>query len=107
MPTTIYDSSLITKRRKDRVEANSFINRIENRTNPTTGYAPLLGVFDQSIINTVRSGQMTYFRKSDGGCTAVSAGCPCPNPSVDPALLSVYQTALRDGTISRDNCCTF
>lgn len=75
----IYDSSLITKRRKDKAESGSFINRIQNSK---TGYAPILGIWDQSIINTVKSGNMAYYRKGAGGCTIISNGCPCqPYPT--------------------------
>jgi hypothetical protein len=77
MPTTIYDSSQITKRRTEKTISGSFITRIQNPTNPNTGYAPLLGISQQSIINPVKTGQMTEYRKNDGGCTNVSAGCPC------------------------------
>jgi hypothetical protein len=77
MPTTIYDSSLLTQRKRDKTISGSFINRIQNPTNPTTSYAPYLGITEQSIINTVNNGQMTTYRKSDGGCTNISLGCPC------------------------------
>ena len=30
MPTTVYDSSLITQRRRDKTISGSFINRIQN-----------------------------------------------------------------------------
>lgn len=79
MPTGIYDSSLITQRQRVKAESNSFINRIQNPTNPNTGYAPALGIYDQSIINSVNTGQMKFFRKNDGGCTIISSGCPCPD----------------------------
>jgi hypothetical protein len=78
MPTTIYDSSLLTKRRKDKAESGSFLLRINNPTNPNTGYAPALGIWDQSIIQSVQNGNMKYYRKGDGGCTTVNNGCPCP-----------------------------
>jgi hypothetical protein len=78
MPTTIYDSSLLTQRRRDKAVSGSFITRIQNPTNPTTGYAPLLGIYDQSIINTVKMGQMKEYRKNDGACETVNNGCPCP-----------------------------
>lgn len=88
MPTTIYDSSLITQRRRDKTISGSFINRIQNPTNPTTGSAPYLGITEQSIINTVKNGQMSQYRKDDGGCTSISTGCPCiPLPKFNPALL--------------------
>jgi hypothetical protein len=91
MPTTIYDSSLITQRRKAKVESGSFISRIApwnvvpsgqtyvqtSQNQPNTGYAPSLGIYDQSIINSVKNGNMIMYRKGDGGCTTVSNGCPC------------------------------
>lgn len=77
MPTTIYDSSQITKRRTEKTISGSFISRIQNSTNPTTGYAPLLGISQQSIINAVKTGQMSEYRKNDEGCTNISTGCPC------------------------------
>jgi hypothetical protein len=86
MPTTIYDSSLITKRRLDTTVSNSFINRIQNLTNPTTGSAPYLGITQQSIINVVKNGQMTEYRKNDKGCTTISPGCPCNIPESNPAV---------------------
>jgi hypothetical protein len=86
MPTTIYDSSLITQRRRMKAESGSFINRIQNPqpngssgSNVTTGYAPLLGIYDQSIINTVKSGNMPFYQKNSSGYTSVDNGCPC-NP---------------------------
>jgi hypothetical protein len=77
MPTTVYDSSLITKRRQMKAESGNFINRIQNPVQPNTGYAPALGIWDQSIINNVKNGQMIYYRKGTGGCTTVDNGCPC------------------------------
>ena len=91
MPTTIYDSSLITQRRRAKAESGSFITRISPWNNraatnqPTTGYAPLLGIYDQSIINTVKNGNMTMYRKSDGGCVMVNNGCPCQPLSASAA----------------------
>jgi len=37
----------------------------------------MLGIWDQSIINTVKQGNMRYYRKGDGGCTTINNGCPC------------------------------
>ena len=73
MPTTVYDSSLITQRRRVKAESGSFLNRIASNN---TSYAPALGIWDQSIINSVKNGQMKYYRKGEG-CTTVSNGCPC------------------------------
>lgn len=81
MPTTIYDNSLITQRRRDKAISGSFIGRIQNPLNPTTGSAPYLGITEQSIINTVKNGQMTQYRKNECGVTNISLGCPCIPPS--------------------------
>lgn len=80
MPTTIYDSSLVTQRRRVTTESGSFIRRIQNPTSPNTGYAPMLGISQQSIINQVKTGNMAFYRKNDGGCVNVSNGCPCLPP---------------------------
>jgi hypothetical protein len=115
MPTTIYDSSLITQRRRATTESGSFVSRISPwnvkgldtslppinnninpqpininvNTQPNTGYAPALGIYDQSIINTVKNGQMKFYRKNDGGCTTINNGCPClPAPSSLPQSAS-------------------
>jgi hypothetical protein len=77
MPTTIYDASQITQRRMNKAQSGDFLNRIQNYSSPNTGYAPRLGVYDQSIINTVKDGTMKYYRKQDGGVTTVINGCPC------------------------------
>lgn len=77
MPTTIYDSSLLTQRRRAKAESGSFITRI-NGIPANTGYTTRLGIWDQSIINTVKSGNMTFYRKGDTGVTTVNNGCPCP-----------------------------
>ena len=78
MPTTVYDSSLITQRRRVKAESGSFLNRIASNN---TSYAPALGIWDQSIVNTVKNGTMKYYRKCDGSFT-VDNGCPCqPDPN--------------------------
>lgn len=78
MPTAIYDSSLVTKRRQYLAESGSFIGRIQNYESPNTGYAPRLGIYDQSIINNVKLGNIKNYRKNMNGFTIVSNGCPCP-----------------------------
>ena len=78
MPTTVYDSSLITQRRRVKAESGSFLNRIASNN---TSYAPALGIWDQSIVNSVKNGNMKYYRKCDGSFT-VDSGCPCrPEPN--------------------------
>lgn len=77
MPTTVYDSSLITQRNQAKAVSGSFINRIENANNPKTGSAPILGITDQSIINIVKNGEMKEYRKNEFGCTTINSGCPC------------------------------
>ncbi len=77
MPTTIFDSSLLTMRRKSKAESGSFLNRIQNTVTPDVGYGQRLGIYDQSAIISIRDGQMKYFRKGSGGSTNVSNGCPC------------------------------
>jgi hypothetical protein len=79
MPTTIFDSSLITQRNRNKTIANSFISRIQNPS-PVNGSAPLLGITEQSLINSVINGQSTYYRKTNNGCTSVNLGCPCAVP---------------------------
>ena len=76
MSTAIYDSSLLTQRRQAKAESGAFINRTRS-ANPQPGYGPALGIYDQSIINTVKDGNMKYFRKGTGGTTLVDNGCPC------------------------------
>ena len=87
MPPTIYDASQITQRRMNKAQSADFLNRIQNYSNPNTGYAPRLGVYDQSIINTVKDGNMKYYRKQDGGVTTVINGCPCTPLSGNDAVL--------------------
>jgi hypothetical protein len=89
MPTTIYDASQITKRRGEKATSGSFIRRIQNPTDPTTGSAPLLGISSQSIINAVKTGQMTEYRKNDGGCVSISPGCPCNLAAIIEAVAAV------------------
>ncbi len=91
MPTTIYDSSLLIQRRRATTESGSFISRISPwnvlpagqlyvqtpQNQPNTGYAPILGIYDQSIINRVKNGNMVFYRKGNCGLTTVNNGCPC------------------------------
>ena len=72
----IYDSSAITQRRKNMAQAGSFINRIQSSTNPQTSYGPLQGIYDASIINSIKMGQPKEFYRNNG-CIIISNGCPC------------------------------
>ena len=76
MSTTIYDSSLLTQRRKQKAESGAYINAVANNTNPNVTYTRPLGILDQSIINDIKRGQMVYYRKSNG-IIAADNGCPC------------------------------
>ena len=76
MPTGVYDSSLLTQRARAKAESNSFINRIQNPTNPRTSYGPLTGIYDNSEVNRVSNGQMNYYQRN-GSCTVAYIGCPC------------------------------
>jgi hypothetical protein len=96
MPTTIYDSSLITKRKQNTTIANSFISRIQNGNNSTTGSAPILGITEQSIINSVKNGQMIDFRKNEGGCTVINRGCPC-SQAYSPVISAIIGWATSIG----------
>lgn len=88
MSTRIYDASQITKRKGEKAVANSFLTRIGSPNNQT-GSAPLLGIYDSSIINTVKNGHMTKYARYQA-CEQISPGCPCPqlNASVIPAPIS-------------------
>ena len=87
MSTTIYDSSLLTKRKQALAQSGSFLTRINNPINPNTGYAPALGIYDDSIMNNIANGQMKYYRKNNG-VFVVNNGCPCmplvPTPQECP-----------------------
>lgn len=101
----MFESSFLTKRKRDKVISGSFINRIQNPTNPTTGYAPLLGIYDQSIINSVKTGQMTEYRRNLGACTTVDVGCPCTVPVITPSIPNTGQwaTFMKTGSAGGEN----
>jgi hypothetical protein len=87
MSPTIYDSSLLTMRKQASAQSGSFLTRINNPIHPNTGYAPALGIYDDSVMANVRNGQMKYYRKG-GGVFIVNNGCPCkplvPTPQECP-----------------------
>ena len=74
-----YDSSQLTNRRAERAIAGSFLTPAGNGLNPSNvrGSRPYLGINTQSIINAVRTGQMTEYTRYTT-CVGISPGCPCP-----------------------------
>jgi len=79
MSATIYDSSLITKLRMSRAQSGDYIRRVQSAQQ---GFAPYLGMSQQSIINTIQNGNKPYFRKEcDSGASIVIPGCPCGDPN--------------------------
>jgi len=85
MSTTIYDSSLLTKRRQQRAESGEYITNMNNNTVARVRYTRPLGVHDQSIINDVKTGQMPFYRKANGVYT-VDNGCPCGVGQTNPII---------------------
>jgi len=75
----IYDSSYLTQRKMERATAGSFITQ--------GGSRPLLGIKDQSIINTVKTGKMTEYSRYNG-CIGISPGCPCNGSALLPSSVS-------------------
>jgi len=72
MPTTIYDSSLITQRSRDKVIAQQIKQATDNGKPiiiPQAGYGSYLS-------GEVDNGNITYFRKVDG-CTDIDLSCNC------------------------------
>ena len=73
-----YDASQLTVRKMERTIAGSFLSTAGvSPNNYTWGSRPLLGIKDQSIINAVRTGQMTEYTRYPT-CVGISPGCPCP-----------------------------
>ena len=79
MSATIYDSSLITKLKASKAESKSFLTR-QLAPNFTTSYGAPNGIYDESILNPVKIGQMSEIRKANGGYTIYN-GCPSCNTS--------------------------
>ena len=81
MSNRIYDSSQITKRKGEQAIAGSFLTRLYPPSNvivqPQTGYGPLPGIYDSSIMNAVKTGHMTEYTRYPT-CIGISPGCPCP-----------------------------
>ena len=72
MPTTIYDSSLITTRNRDKVIAQQ-IKQANNSGNPII--IPQAG-YGSYLLGEVDNGNINYFRKTNG-CTDVNLSCNC------------------------------
>ena len=72
MPTTIYDSSLITQRNRDKVIAQ----RIKQDTNAGQPIIVPQAGYGSYMIGEVDNGNITYFRKAEG-CTDVNISCNC------------------------------
>ena len=79
MSNRIYDSSQLTQRKQERAIAGSFLTRMypPNTLAPQTGYGPLPGIFDSSVMNAVKTGNMTEYTRYPT-CVGISPGCPCP-----------------------------
>lgn len=86
MSNRIYDASQLTKRRAEKAIAGSFLSRMYPPSatpggnpvrQPQLGSAPLLGIYDNSIMNAVKTGHQTEYTRFPT-CVGISAGCPCP-----------------------------
>jgi hypothetical protein len=72
MPIAIYDSSLLTQRRRDRVIAQQIFNSNKSGSPiiiPQAGY----GSYQ---LGEAKNGAITYFRKGEG-CTSINVSCNC------------------------------
>ena len=72
MPTTIYDSSLITKRNRDKAIAQQ-IKQATDSGNPII--IPQAG-YGSYLLGEVDNGNISYFRRVDG-CMDVNLSCNC------------------------------
>ena len=100
MSNRIYDSSQLTKRRGEKATAGSFLTRLyppSNTTQPQTGYGPLPGIYDSSIMNAVKTGHMTEYTRYPT-CIGISAGCPCPE--LNASLITAPYVPAIPGAIS-------
>jgi len=98
MSNRIYDSSQLTKRRAEKAIAGSFLTRLyppipSGTIQPQTGYGPLPGIYDNSVINAVKTGNMTEYTRYPT-CVGISPGCPCPqlNASIPGAVSGITFT---------------
>ena len=90
MSNRIYDASHLTKRKYEKTVAGSFLTRINPPIiqDPQQGFAPLVGIYDSSILNSVKTGQITEYNRYPS-CVLTNKGC-CP-PS--------YQAPIAPGPI--------
>ncbi len=80
MSNRIYDASHLVKRRGQQAIAGSFLTRLQPPNPgvaPQQGSGPLLGIYDASIMNAVKTGNSTEFTRYPT-CIVTSQGCPCP-----------------------------
>jgi hypothetical protein len=80
MSNRIFDASQLTKRKAEKAIAGSFLSRLyppNSGLSPQQGFAPLLGIYDSSVMNAVKSGHMTQYTRFPT-CYGISPGCPCP-----------------------------
>jgi hypothetical protein len=74
MPTTVYDSSLLTKRKMAKVNSYDFNTRIANGK---SGFNPQMGNYDASSVPVVDYGNVRTYTKILSGCVQINNGCPC------------------------------
>ncbi len=72
MPTTIYDSSLLTQRSRDKVIAQ----RIKQDTNAGKPIIVPQAGYNSYMIGEADNGNITYFKRVDG-CTDINLSCNC------------------------------
>ncbi len=93
MPTAIYDSSLLTRRRDDKFATKSFLSRIQPPLpnfppQNKTQYGPPTGVYDDSILNKLKNGQPAEYRNGviiDPACIPL---LQIPNPPIIPPWIT-------------------
>jgi hypothetical protein len=80
MSNRIYDSSQLTKRKGQQATAGSFLTRLyppNTNIQPQQGFGLLPGIYDSSVMNAVKTGNMTEYTRYPT-CVGISPGCPCP-----------------------------
>ncbi len=80
MSNRIFDASQLTKRRAEKAIAGSFLTRLyppSSTTQPQQGFGLVPGIYDSSVMNAVKTGNMTEYTRYPT-CVGISPGCPCP-----------------------------